>query len=98
MVAQTFLFSFGFHLSKQLDLLQGFGETKYGKRGKNRNPHKLLPFKRSVTMSLLAHGLNFEKQGAERIGRLAHKIHPSGKKNKRRKSKFPEYDRTATTA
>jgi hypothetical protein len=51
-------------------------------------PHELLPFKRSVTMSLLARGLNSEKQGAGRIGRLAPKIHPSAQvKNKRRKSK-----------
>jgi hypothetical protein len=40
-------------------------------------PHQLLPFKRSVTMGLLARGLNFEKQRAGRIGRLAPKIHPS---------------------
>ena len=50
------------------------------------NPLELLPFKRSVTMSLLARGLNSEKQGAGRIGRLAPKIHPSAQiKNKRRK-------------
>ena len=33
MVAQTFLFPFGDHLSEQLDLLQRFGETQYGDRG-----------------------------------------------------------------
>ena len=50
-------------------------------------PHKLLHFKRSVTMSLLARGLNSERQRAGRIGRLAPKIHPSAQvKNKRRKS------------
>ncbi len=43
----------------------------------NGKPHKLLPFKRSVTMGLLARGLNFEKQGAVRIERLAPKIHRS---------------------
>jgi hypothetical protein len=50
-------------------------------------PHELLDFKRSVTMSLLARGLNSERQRAGRIGRLAPKIHPSAQvKNKRRKS------------
>ena len=63
MVAETFLFPFGDHLSEQLDLVQGFEETQFG--------------------------LNFEKQGAGRIGRLAPKIHPSAQiKNKRRKSQL----------
>ncbi len=53
------------------------------------NPHELLPFKRSVTMSLLASVQNFEKQGAVMIERLAPKIHPSAQiKNKRRKSQL----------
>ncbi len=52
-------------------------------------PHELIPFKRSVKMSLLACGLNFEKQGDGRIVRLAPKIHPSAQiKNKRMKSKL----------
>ncbi len=64
----------------KLDMAHGDAEGK---------PHKLLPFKRSVTMSLIARGLNSEKQGAGRIGRLAPKIHPSAQvKNKRRKSKL----------
>jgi hypothetical protein len=33
MMAQTFFFPFGDHLSEQLDLLQGFSETRYGARG-----------------------------------------------------------------
>jgi hypothetical protein len=54
---------------------------------KDGKPHELLHFKRSVTMSLLARGLNSERLRAGRIGRLAPKIHLSAQaKNKRRKS------------